>query len=177
MKRDFRITERLHIEYGFTLGCKGCEAKLKGSGVKPRSISCRRRLEETLRAAGRDEKVLNRRDARVRLREREQRHSHRGGDRTLESSPEDVPVEEEAEPTKGKAEETTRREQDVENQPSKKQRPETVTCEGDVGGSLTQAMESAQPVQPKSAISTPSQGDGRLHAPACYQRHQRTYKG
>ena len=29
MKRDFRNTERLLIEYGFTVGCKGCEAKLK----------------------------------------------------------------------------------------------------------------------------------------------------
>ena len=94
-----------------------------------------------MRAAGRDEEVLNRRDARVRLREREQRHSHRGGGRTPESSPEDVPVEEEAEPTKRKAEETTRREQDVENRPSKKQRLETVACEGDVGESLMQAME------------------------------------
>ena len=141
MKRDFRITERLLIEYGCTVGCKGCEAKLKGSSVKPYSISCRRRLGETMRAAGRDEEVLNRRDARMRLREREQRHSHRGGDETPESSPEDVPVEEEAEPTKRKAEETTRREQDVESQPSKKQRLETVTCEGDVGESLMQAIE------------------------------------
>ena len=123
MKRDFRITERLLIEYGFTVGCKGCEAKFRGSGVKPHSISCRTRLEETMRAAGRDEEVVNRSDAR--LREREQRHSHRGGDGTHQSSPEDVPVEEEAEPTKRKAEETTRREQDVENQPSKKQRLET----------------------------------------------------
>ena len=112
----------------------------KGSSVKPYSISCRRRLEETIRAAGRDEEVLNRRDARMRLREREQRHSQRGGDKPLESSPEDVPVEE-AEPTRRKAEETTRREQDVESQPSKKQRLETVTCEGDVGESLMQAME------------------------------------
>ena len=66
----------------------------------------------------------------MRLREREQRHSHRGGDRTPESSPEDVPGDEEAEPTIRKADETTRREQDVESQPSKKQRLETVTCEG-----------------------------------------------
>ena len=86
MKRDFRITERLLIEYGFTVGCRGCETKLKGSGVKPHSISCRRRLEETMRAAGRG-------DARMRQRKREQRHSHRGGDRTPQSSPEDVPVE------------------------------------------------------------------------------------
>ena len=141
MKRDFRITERLLIEYGFTVRCKGCEAKLKGSGVEPHSISCRRHLEETMRAAGRDEEVLNRRDARMRLREREQRHSHRGGDGTPDSSPEDVPVEEDAESTKRKAEETTRREQDVENQPSKKQRLEIVKCEGDVGESLMQAME------------------------------------
>ena len=94
-----------------------------------------------MRAAGLDEEVLNRRDARMRLREREQRHSHRGGDRTSEGSPEDVPVEEEAEPTIRKAEETMRREQYVESQPSKKQRLETVTCEGDVGESLMQAIE------------------------------------
>ena len=24
MTRDFRVTERLLIEYGFTVGCKGC---------------------------------------------------------------------------------------------------------------------------------------------------------
>ena len=85
---------------------------------------------------------MNRCLARMRLREREQRHSHRGGDGTHQSSPEDVPVEEEAEPTKKrKAEETTSREQDVENQPSKKQRLETVTCEGGIGESLMQAME------------------------------------
>ena len=53
-----------------------------------------------MRAAGRDEEVLNRCHARMRLREREQRHSHRGGDGSHQSSPEDVPVEEEAEPTK-----------------------------------------------------------------------------
>ena len=141
MKRDFRITEGLLIGYGFTVGCKGCESKLKGSGVKPQSISCRRRLEETMRTARRDEEVLNRRDARMRLREREQRLSHRGGDRTPQSNPEDVPVEEEAESKKRKAEETTRREQDVDKQPSKKQRLETVTCEGDIGESLMQAME------------------------------------
>ena len=68
----------------FTVGCNGCEAKHRGSGVKPLSISCRIRLEETMRAAGRDEEVLNRRDARMRLREREQRHSHREGDGTLQ---------------------------------------------------------------------------------------------
>ena len=120
---------------------------------------------------------MNRRDAKMRLREREHRHSHRGGgDRTLESSPEDVPAEEEAEPTKRKAEETTTREQDIENQPSKKQRLETVTCKGDVGDSLMQAMERVlNQCSPKSARWTPSQGDGRLHAPGCYQRHQRTH--
>ena len=161
MKRDFRITERLLIEYGFTVGCKGCEATLKGSCVKPLSISCRRRLEETMRAAGRDEEVLNRRDARMRLREREQRHSHRGGDRTPESRPEDVPVEEEAEPTRRKAEETTRREQDVENQPSKKQRLETFRCEGDVGESLMQAMERVlNRCSPKVRYGLPARATG-----------------
>ena len=68
-----------------------------------------------MRAAGRDKEVLNRRDAGMRLREREQQHSHGRGDGTLQSSPEDV---------QRKAEETMRREQDVENQPSKKQRLE-----------------------------------------------------
>ena len=77
---------------------------------------------------------------------------------------------------KGKAEETTTREQDIENQPSKKQRLETVTCKGDVGDSLMQAMERVlNQCSPKSARWTPSQGDGRLHAPGCYQRHQRTH--
>ena len=160
MKRDFRITERLLIEHGFTVGCKGCEAKLKGSGVEPHSISCRRCLDKTMRAAGRDEEVLNRRDARMRLREREQRHSHRGGDRTPQSSPEDVPVEEEAEPTKRKAEETTRREQDVENQPSKMQRLETVTCEGDIE-SLMQAMERVlNQCSPKVRYGLPARATG-----------------
>ena len=109
----------------------------------------------------RREEVLNRRDA-MRLREREHRHSHRGGgDRTLESSPEDVPVEEEAEPTKRKAEETTRREHDIENQPSKKQRLETVTCEGDVGDSLMPAMERVlNQCSPKVRYGLPARATG-----------------
>ena len=73
----------------------------------------------------------------MRQREREQRQPHRVGDRT----PQNVQVEEEAEPTRRKAEESTRREQDVENQPSKKQRLETVTCAEDIGELPTQAME------------------------------------
>ena len=55
MKRDFRITERLLIECGVTVGCKGCEARVKGSGVKPHSISAedvqrRQSKNETTRA-------------------------------------------------------------------------------------------------------------------------------
>ena len=75
-----------------------------------------------MRAAGRAEEVLHRRDARMRQRVREQRQSQRGGEGMPQSSLQDVPVREEAEPTKRKADETTRREEDVENQPSKKQR-------------------------------------------------------
>ena len=73
--------------------------------MKPRAISCRTRFEETLRAAEREEEVLNRLDSRMPLREREQQHSHRRGDGTHQSSPEDVPVEE-GEPTRRKAGET-----------------------------------------------------------------------
>ena len=90
MKRDFRITARILGEYGFTVGCKGCEAKLTGSGVKPHSVACTARTQETMRAAGRDEEVSDRRGARIRQRVREQRHSHRRGRGTHENSPEDV---------------------------------------------------------------------------------------
>ena len=88
MKRDFRITARVLGEHGFTVGCKGCEAKLTGSGVKPHSLACRARMEETIRAAGRDEEVSNRRGAGIRQRVREQRHALRGGRGAHDNTPE-----------------------------------------------------------------------------------------
>ena len=87
MERDFRITASVLGEYGFTMGWKGCEAKLTGSGFKPHSVACRTRMEETMRDAGRNEEVSNRRGARRTAR------ALRGGRGTNESSPEDVPVE------------------------------------------------------------------------------------
>ena len=71
-KRDFRITERLLSEYGFTVGCKGREAKLTGNGVKPHSHEFRARLEEVMRTA-----VLHRRDARMRQSAHERQHTRR----------------------------------------------------------------------------------------------------
>ena len=75
---------------------EGCEAKLTGSGDKPHSVACRTRIEETMRAAGRDEEVSNRRGARIRQRVREQRTRNE--------------EEDEAEPTKTKSDDITRRE-------------------------------------------------------------------
>ena len=67
-----------------------------------------------------------------------------GGRGTNKSSPEDVPVEsDEAEPTKTKSDDTTRREkQDVENQSFKKQRFEAATREGRIAESIEQTMAS-----------------------------------
>ena len=84
-KRDIRITERLLSEYGFTVGCKGCEARLTGNGAKPRSHECRARLEEVMRAAVLDADVLHRRDARMRQSAHERQHTRRGGSHAREN--------------------------------------------------------------------------------------------
>ena len=66
MKRDFRITDKLLLEYGFTPGCRGCEAKLTGGAARMHSDACRSRIEDAIRASGPGADVLERRDARLR---------------------------------------------------------------------------------------------------------------
>ena len=133
-KRDFRFTERLLSEYGFTVGCKGCEVKLTGNGVKPHSHECGARLEEVRRAAVRDADVLHRRDARMRQSVHEWQHTRRGGSHARENetdqttasqtqNPENVQHEVVVEHAKRKAVADTV----ADERPSKKQRLALIT--------------------------------------------------
>ena len=138
-KRDFRITERLRSEYGFTVGCKGCEAKLTGNGVKPHSHECRARLEEVRRSAVRDADVLHRRDARMRQSAHERQHTRRGGSHARENetdqttasqtqNPENVQHEVVVEHAKRKADADTAADgRDSDEQPNKKPRLALIT--------------------------------------------------
>ena len=145
LKREFRITERLLTEYGFTAGCRGCEAKLMGQENKPHSHECRARLEEAMRDAGPDEDILERRDARLgkapegktQRRRGEQRapDTDAGAEHTKAAQKPDMDME----GPKRKAEVTA--EPEGRDQPAKKQRIEAVARRQRIEASVRQVME------------------------------------
>ena len=143
LKREFRITERLLMEYGFTAGCQGCEAKLMGQANRLHSHECRARLEEAMRAAGPDEEVLERRDARLRRnpgRRGREPATVRAQDQVPEHPPEQRAAEQ-PEPEAAKRKNADADEGQEDDQPAKRQRLAEVARRQRIESSVKQVME------------------------------------
>ena len=62
--RNFRITDKLIEKFGYTAGCRGCEAKIEGTSREPHSATCRQRLEEEMMSDDMEKQAIERRDQR-----------------------------------------------------------------------------------------------------------------
>ena len=62
--RNFRITDKLIEKFGYTPGCRGCEAKIEGTSREAHSAQCRQRLEEEMLNDEIERQAIERRNAR-----------------------------------------------------------------------------------------------------------------
>ena len=64
-RRNFRITKQLLQKYGYTPGCKGCDAALGGRDARAHDEECRERIEAAMEEDPEDNRRIRQRDERI----------------------------------------------------------------------------------------------------------------